>query len=165
MFTGDGVARLEGGQWTALPRDEEFTSASGWVTAGNLGVVAEDDTMWSVLGRPTAVEGEPAELTAQVFDGVGWRSWGPGEAPPEWAEAAQLSQAFPYHLAAASDQHLFVANPQAVKWFSEDGTVARMGSADGLPPGKITTVATAGDGTLWIAATRGLARFNPTAGE
>ena len=159
-FTASGVARLDGSDWTLLPRDPGFTPPD-WQTSANLGIVADDWTMWAILGREAEEEGQPYELTTQIFTDEGWKAWLDPSITPEWTDEAATAQAGYRFLAALGDDHLFVASESGLYWFTADGRAEKLGVA-GLGAVEIPALAPA-EGSLWIGTAEGISRFNPTA--
>lgn len=63
-------------------------------------------------------------------------------------------------LAAAPDGGIWVGHSRGgVSYIAPDGTVTQYTTADGLPVSKVRSIAVDHDGTVWLAAVGGLARF------
>lgn len=158
-FTADGIARLDGSEWTYLQREPEYASPN-WSTREDIVFVADDGTKWATLGREVDGAGPPYELMSQIFVDNAWTTWPDEGANAGWTDSVAEVQGrygFVAGMTGISDEHLFVSGGADLFWFEVGGGFELLDLG-----AEITALAPA-DGTIWIGTHEGVSRFNPAA--
>ncbi len=147
-FTAKGIARFDGGRWTAV------TAAPAEPALALRGLTGVRQWAAHPDGRTAAA----AAGGLYLREGVGkWRALQPRDERRSWAPNDVRGVAFD------SAGRLWFASPQGAGCF--DGRWTLYTGAEGLPYDDFTAAAAGGDGAVWFGTHRGAIRFDGTAWE